>query len=457
MKVKRLFIVVALSGILLSGCDLFKKKEPINNDEEQEEKTEDFDYTHINQELQYCYNYFKDTTNYADGTNGFGLTQDRLTSTQMSSIAATGFLLASYPVFVKENYLTYEKAKEYSLKTIETLLRIQADSNVSYGGCLSHFVTKMDGNRYGSSEVSTIDTALAVNGALVAGGYFGGEVLTKANEFWGNVDFTKFIVQSGGKSYISMGISAPNKPEDQLGKWDYYAEQMSMYILGVGNPVEAHRIDPVLYKNVKKENGTYNGISHIKSWFGSLFTYQYSNAFFNFKDYEDYMGRNYFENSVKASKTAYQYCVDNKDKYKTYSEVSWGLTACDTPLGYNGNLGTPPKSYGYNTDDIKVAGTIAPTAAIGSMPYTPNKSNAALKNYLSIKALCHERYGLKDSYNLDFNGNEWFDPDFIGIDKGIEVLQMANFKYDNFVSNCTMENPNVIRGFENNGFVKVNG
>lgn len=452
MKLQKLFVFLSLFGVVLSSCSIFDKEDKKEEKQQEEEK---FDYTYIDQELKYCYNYFMDTTNFDETSDGYGLTQDRLTNRSMSSVAATGFLLASYPVFVKENLMTFDKAKEISLKTIESLLKIQANPDASYAGCMSHFVTKMDGNRYGSSEVSTIDTALAINGALVAGGYFGDEVLEKANTLWGNFDLNQFIVQSG-KSYISMGISAPNKPTDQIAKWDYYAEQMSMYILGVGNPVEAHRISPTLYANVAKVQGAYGGISHIQSWFGSLFTYQYSNAFFNFKDYSDNKGRNYFDNSIKASQTAYKYCVDNKDRYKTYSEVSWGLTACDTPLGYNGNLGTPPRGYSYNADDLKVAGTIAPTAAIGSMPYTPNESNAALKNYLSIKALCHERYGLKDSYNLDFNGNEWYDPDFIGIDKGIEVLQMANFKYDNFVSNCTMDNPNVIKGFVDNGFSKVN-
>ena len=447
MKLKRIFTLFALTGILLSGC---------NKNGKNSEKDGDFDYTYINKEIEYCYNYFMDTTNYTEGSRGFGLTQDRLTNRAMSSIAATGFLLGSYPVFVKENLMSYEKAREYSLKTINTLISVQADANSSYAGCMSHFLDKYEATRYGSSEVSTIDTALAVSGALVAGGYFGDEVLTKANELWGNVDFAKFNVTSG-KSYISMGVSAPNKPNDQLGKWDYYAEQLSIYILGAGNPVAAHRITGTYYNNITKVTGTYGGVSHIQSWFGSIFTYQYSNAFFNFKDYNDAKGRNYFDNSIKASQTAYKYCVDNKERYKTFSEVSWGLTACDTPLGYNGNLGAPPKGYSYNSDDLKVAGTIAPTGAVSSMPYTPKESNAALKNYLSNTKLCHERYGLKDSYNLDFNGNEWYDPDFIGIDKGIEVMQMANFKYDNFVSNLTMNNPYVIEGFTNNGFTKVNG
>ena len=35
--------------------------------------------------------------------------------------------------------------------------------------------------------------------------------------------------------------------------------------------------------------------------------------------------------------------------------------------------------------------------------------------------ICNEKYGLVDSFNLDYLGDHWYDKDFIGIDKGIEV------------------------------------
>ena len=414
------------------------------------------DYTPINKEIKCCYTYFTHATNYEEGSNGYGLTLDRWTNKSLSSIAATGFLLACYPVFVEEGLMKKDDAYNKVNKTLDTLLRIQADNKTSYAGCLSHFVNRSTGARFDSnSEISTIDTAILVSGAISAGEYFLDEVKTKANTLWSNVDYTKFVTKKNGKSYISMGIKDLDKLT-LLSPWDYYAEQLMIYILGAGNPNENHRISSLYYKNITKNKGTYNGIEHIYSWFGSLFTYQYSQAFFNFKNYNDDKGRNYFTNSVLASQTAYQYCVDNKETYKTFSEESWGLTACDTPLGYSGLLGTPPRGYSDSSREYSmIQGTVAPTAALGSMPFTPEESIRALKYYQSLKKLNDEDLGLRDAFNLDFNGSAWYCADYIGIDKGIEVLQMYNYKNTDFVCNLAMNNSYVIEGFINNGFSEV--
>ena len=451
---KLLLLILPTMLLSLAGCNG-------NSENNQPEVPEDTirsaeNIAAIDKELKGCFNYFTFSTNYTVGSAGYGLTRDRLTNSSMASIAATGFLLASYPVFVEQNYITKEQGFEYADKTLDTLLAIQADADTSRAGCISHFVNMSTGKRTGTSEVSTIDTAILVSGAITAGEYFKGTVQTKANSLWSNVDFNQYKTTKGGKSYISMGTSAPNV-STQLGAWDYYAEQLMIYILGAGNPNQNHRISATFYKNIAKNTGSYGGISHIYSWFGSIFTYQFSQAFFNFKKYNDNKGRNWYENSVNASKTAYQYCVDNKDKIKTFSETAWGLTACDAPLGYNGDLGAPPRGWTPNyIEYTQQEGTIAPTGALGSMPFTPKESIGALKYYQSLPGLCDADFGLRDSFNLDFNGNEWYDPDYIGIDKGIEVLQLYNFKNEDFVSNLAMNNSYVIEGFINNEFFAVN-
>ncbi len=456
MKKALLFLIPSML-ISLIGCG--KTPEPSTPDEpdpvDPGPEPEPFDYTPIDQELLGCYNYFMHASNFNPDSNGFGLSRDRLTNSSLASIAATGFLLASYPVFVEQNYMTKEHAFECADKTLDTVLRIQADEETSYGGCISHFVNLSTGKRSSGSEISTIDTAILVSGAITAGEYFKGTVQTKANTLWSNVDYNQFKTTKNGKSYISMGVKAPNQIE-QLGAWDYYAEQLMIYILGAGNPNENHRITSLFYKNFTKNVGSYGGISHIYSWFGSIFTYQYSQAFFNFKKYNDDKGRNWFENSVNASKTARQFCIDKKDTYKTYSENSWGLTACDVPTGYSGLLGASPRGYQDNSVEYTgLAGTIAPTGAIGSMPFTPEESYEALKYFQSLSGLNDSAFGLRDSFNLDFYGNEWYCADIIGIDKGIEVLQLYNFKNTDFVCDLAMNNPYVIQGFTNNGFAEV--
>ena len=414
------------------------------------------DLSPLYKEIEGCYNYFMDTTNFIEGSKGYGLTQDRLTNPSLSSIAATGFLIASYPVFIELKLMDYEIAKNIVNKTFDTILNIQSDNKTSYAGCLSHFVNKYTGERYEKSEISTIDTAILVSGVISAAQYFKGDLIEKGNLIWSNVDFNKFETSKDGKPYISMGISDLDNPK-QLSPWDYYAEQLMIYILGAGNPNQEHRISSKFYKNIAKIKGTYEGISHIYSWFGSLFTYQFSQAFYNFKLYNDENGINYFENSVNASKTNFLYCKSLEKIYKTFTTPSWGLTACDIPKGYSGELGTLPRGFdGGSYDYLLIQGTVAPTAALGSMPFIPNESYEALLYYQSNRYICDEKYGLRDSFNLDYLGEEWYDNDFIGIDKGIEVLQLYNYINTDFISNLSMNNPFVIQGFINNNFVKVN-
>ena len=241
------------------------------------------DLTPLYKELKGCYNYFMDTTNFNEDSKGYGLTQDRLTDKSLSSIAATGFLIASYPVFVELKYMEYDIAKNIINKTFDTILNIQSDKTTSYAGCISHFVDKTTGKRYGTSEISTIDTAILVSGVISSAQYFKDDIIIeKGNKIWSNVDYNKFETIRDGKHYISMGIADLDNPK-QLSPWDYYAEQLMIYILGGGNPNPDHRISSIFYKTITKQKGTFNGISHIYSWFGSLFTYQFSQAFFNFK------------------------------------------------------------------------------------------------------------------------------------------------------------------------------
>ena len=453
---KKLLLLTLVTPLLFSitGCKQNTPSSEISSSE-----SEIIDFAPIDQEIKGTYEYFKLTTNYTEGSDGYGLTQDRLTKTAYSSIAATGFLLGCYPVFVEQGYMNKEETATIVDKTFDTILRMQADSSTSYGGCISHFVGKTTAKRYENSEVSTIDTAILVSGVITAAQYFGGELIDKGNTIWGNVDFTKFKVTSAaGAACISMGVDNPSASSPkQLSPWDYYAEQLMIYILGVGNPVPEHRISSLYYKSMLKNKGTYGDITHIYSWYGSIFTYQYSHAFFNFRDYKDAKGNNYFENSVNASKTNYLFCKSLKDNYKTFQEDAWGLTACDTPLGYSGLLGARPRGWGGNNDIqyLYIQGTVAPTGAISSMPFTPEESYRALVYYQSLEKLCDSKFGLRDAYNLDFNGAAWYDPDMIGIDKGIAAMQLYNYKVKDFISNLAMSNEYVILGFENNGFTKA--
>jgi hypothetical protein len=67
---------------------------------------------------------------------------------------------------------------------------------------------------------------------------------------------------------------------------------------------------------------------------------------------------------------------------------------------------------------------MAPAGALGSMPFTPEESMAALMHYRSLPRLESE-YGLADSYNLNIAGG-WVAPGVIGINKGISLVMIEN-------------------------------
>jgi hypothetical protein len=79
-------------------------------------------------------------------------------------------------------------------------------------------------------------------------------------------------------------------------------------------------------------------------------------------------------------------------------------------------------------DDVLEAtlSTVALYAAVAPMPFTPAEASAALVNYAREPRLWG-KYGLTDSYNLDY-GDGWYCPTYIGIDKGITLVMLANYQ-----------------------------
>jgi hypothetical protein len=218
------------------------------------------------------------------------------------------------------------------------------------------------------------------------------------------------------------------------GWWNRYSEQLMMYFLAAGAPNSDFRMGKELYDGFSRE--FYEGYPNKDSKpfyynsFGKLFIHQYSHAFIDFRDIIDADGVDWFENSVRASKAAYQYAVDKKNETKNLHELSWGLTACSTMLGYSGLIGSEPRAITPNIGHKDYANyqivkyTVAPSAALGSMPFTPDLSISALTYFQSLSSL-NGKYGLFDAYDLD---HDWYHNRYIGIDKGITLLMLSNFE-----------------------------
>lgn len=371
-------------------------------------------------EMKKSFSYFYRSVSSDKASKGFGLVADRFQGT-IASTAATGFGLAALAIGAENNYLSKDEASSRAEITLTNLLAIE-----NFHGFYYHFLDFTTGIHEGTSEVSSIDTAILISGALIAGAYFGGSVQEKANTLYANVDWTFFVGNNGTKKQFRMAYYPAS--ESFGGYWDYYAEQLMLYVLGAGAPNEAYRTSQDLYLGFTRAKGSFAGNDFIYSWFGSLFTYQYSQAFIDFRGLYDAQGVNWYQNSIDASTAAYDWCISRKSQFKTYGEGAWGLTACDTRKGYNGYLGNQPRGWNASeggSDYTSIEGTLAPCGALGSMPFTPEYSLQALRHYESIDSL-YGIYGLFDSYDEEV---PWSATTYIGIDKGITLVMMDNYRH----------------------------
>ena len=394
----------------------------------------------ILKELKKSYNFFIKEANLNKNSKGDGLVRDKtLLANHIASIASVGYALGALVIGVEHKWLKYDKAYNRANRTLDTFINSVEGKN----GFYYHFVNMETGKREWNCELSIIDTGIFICGAITAGEYFGGEVKEKAEELYKRINWEWY--RNKDTNYFYMGYS----PEKGFwGKWDMYAEQLMLYVLGVSSPT--FPIDKSMYYEFIRERSNDKDIKDIiYTYCGTLFTYQFSHAWIDFRNKKDLDGIDWFENSIKATKANREYCMDNMKNYKTYGPNSWGLTACLGPKGYSGGYGAKP----CKTDlEIENDGTVTPCGAIGSIVFTPKESIEAMEYFYNTFPKLWGKYGFKDGYNLD-GSKPWFAQEYIGIDKGIEISMLENY-LNGTIWKYFMKNKYVQEGLEKLGICK---
>ncbi len=362
-----------------------------------------------------------------------GLTKDKASNfkddtSKVASIAAVGFALTSYPIAIEKGWLTREEGLE---RTLNTLLFFR-DKMENVHGFFYHFVGMNDGKRVWNCELSSIDTALFLGGALFAGEYFGGEIKELAEGIYERVEWNWMLAEG---DTLCMGWT-PEKGFLQH-RWNKYGEESILYLLAIGSPT--HPIPASAWDKIRRPIFSYQGYTSIAS--PPLFTHQYSHIWIDFRNRHD-RHADYFKSSVNATLANRQFCIDNKDNSKTFNENSWGLTACESPAGYRA-YGAPP---GYANYD----GTVAFTAAGGSVPFAPKECISALRYmYQNYKEHVWGKYGFVDSFNRD---KDWYSDIAIGIDQGPILIMIENYLtgivWEYFMKNKYIQKAMQLVGFE---------
>jgi hypothetical protein len=416
------------------------------------------------------FRFFWDTANPENG-----LIPDRHPTASASSIAAVGFGLTTYPAGAERGYITRDQARARVLVTLRFLHGArqgpEPQATAGHRGFFYHFVDMTTGHRAMESELSTVDTAILIAGALFCQSYFDGahadevEIRRLADELYRRVDWQWAQAKPPA---ISLGWS----PESGFLEYDWrgYNEAMMVYLLALGSPTF-----PVGTDAWAEWTSTYD--THWKKLFGQeflnfapLFGHQYSHVWVDFRGLRDsYMKRrgiDYFENSRRAVYAQQAYAVANPRRCRDYGAKVWGITASDGPADVHLNDRT---FYTYTARGVDATGayddcTLAPTAAIASLPFAPELAiPATLELHRRYGKHIYAKYGFLDAFNPTFTFDiplrhgrvirdfGWVADDYLGIDQGPIFAMIENHRSE-LVWRVMRKNVYLRRGLERAGF-----
>ena len=365
---------------------------------------------------------------------------DRIVAT-----GASGFGIMALIVGTDRGFVTRDQGRE-RLEKIVTFL----EKAPRYHGAWSHFMDDQTGATlpvFGMFDDGgdLVETAFLMQGLLVARQYFSHSdsaeksLHDRITKLWESVEWDWY--QRNPQSDGLYWHWSPDWNWEINHKLTGFNEVMIVYLLAVASPT--HSVAPDLYytgwtdnaannpKNDFLDGHTYFGIKlDVGTKEGNpLFFAHYSYMAFDPHGLRDKFV-DYFQNNRNLALINRAWCIENPEKHKGYGPDSWGLTASDGPDGYVPNA--PDKD-----DDV---GTMTPTGALSSFPYTPEASMLALKHfYRDLGDRLWGAYGPRDAFNLDQN---WFAPIFMGLNQAPIVVMTENYR-TGLIWKLFMSNPEV--------------
>ena len=399
---------------------------------------------------QYTFRYFWDFAHPVSG-----MARERNTTATVTT-GGTGFGVMAICVGMERGWITYDEGLQRLLKIVTFL-----ETADRFHGTFPHWMNGTTGETIPFSQfddgADLVETAFLIQGLLTARQYVDGagadETLLrqKITDIWEAVEWNWFRRGTFNELYWHWSPNFGWQINLPVRGWN---ETHIIYLLAAASPT--HPIPTALYHsgwaggNTFENGNEYYGFELPLGPFrgGPLFFTHYSYQGFDPRGLADEYA-NYFNQGVLQTLINHAYCVANPQNHAGYSAVSWGLTASDDPLvGYKAH---EPTTQGDN-------GTITPTAALSSMPYTPGKSMDALKHfYRDLGADLWGIYGFRDAFNLSEN---WFAPSYLAIDQGPIINMIENHRtgllWDHFMQNPEIAPMLDALGFEPDSTVVTN-
>jgi len=373
-----------------------------------------------------------------------GMARERNSSGDIVTSGGTGFGVMALVTGVNRNFITRTEGLT-RVQKIVTFLKT-ADR---FHGAYPHWLNGSTGAVVPFSQKDNggdlVETSLLMQGLLTARQYFNGvnsaETTLRAdiNAIYNAVEWDWYRKDNSNTLYWHW---SPNYNWDMNMPITGWNESLITYVMAASSPT--HTIPKAVYNNGWAQNGTMrNGNSYYgiqlplgPNLGGPLFFAHYSFLGINPIGLTDAYANYETQNKAHAL-INYNYCKANPKGYYGYSEQCWGLTASDINNGYTAS--SP-------TNDV---GVIAPTAAIASLPYTPDESMKAIQFfYYKLGDKIFKEYGFVDAFSLQ---QQWFASSTLAIDQGPIIIMIENHR-SKLLWNLFMSCPEVKSGMQKLGF-----
>jgi hypothetical protein len=391
---------------------------------------------------QATFRYFWDYAHPVSGLARSGLDNNNDTCDS----GGTGMGMMAICVGAERGFVSRAEAAERVLKIL-TFLDEKAER---FHGAWSHILHGVTGEAIPFSEYDDggdiVETSYAAQGMLTVRQYFDDTndatetaVRNLATQLWEEIEWDWYLRRSDTGYENNEKLFwhwSPNygwaMNHNVLG----YDECMITYLMAIASPT--HPIPASCYYHGWASKPDYaNGRtiygyalpvgSNYSGYGGPMFFAHYTYLGFDPNWSDAYCNYSYNNRQIALSDRAY--CAANPGGYTGYSDLVWGLTASFNP--YQGYRAHCP----VEEDD----GTIAPTAAISSIIYTPDESIATLKHFYHTygAAGLWGPFGFVDAFNLNYP--DWYANSYITIDQGPIVVMIENYRsglcWDLFMAN----------------------
>ena len=390
---------------------------------------------------QYTFRYFWDFAHPVSG-----LARERNNGNpDIVTTGGSGFGILSIIVGVERGWITRAAAVDRLIKIVSFL---QAADR--FHGVFPHWMDGATGNVVPFSQYDDggdlVETAFLIEGLLTARQYFNENTpLEKAvrnaiTGLWEDVEWDWYRKNNSNVLYWHW---SPNYQWQMNFQIRGFNEAQIIYLLAVASPT--HGVPASLYATGWAGAGYQNNASYYgypvlvgPPLGGPLFFAHYSYLGFDPRNKKDAYC-NYFVRNRNHALIHHAHCIANPENHAGYSADSWGLTASDDPWGYSAHDPYPSNDNG----------TITPTAALASMPYTPEQSKAALRHfYRALGERLWGQYGFYDAFNLD---QDWYAYSYLAIDQGPVVAMIENAR-TGLLWDLFMQNPEIQPALDAVGF-----